>query len=138
MQETRKILEAVARLPENAVIVVGARWPEILAVLSDEYKDNHILVVRTDDPLEMLHGRAPVDQHHRIFTLWDHVGLHYHLLVGPIEYVALIKDADTYRRYVEQGRAVYFLRDIEPVHLKRYGVDLRHLGAQQLDALDGK
>jgi hypothetical protein len=52
------------------------------------------------------------------------------------EYVYSIEDADTYRRYVEQARAVYFLRDIDAYNLQQYGVDLRHLGAQQLDARD--
>jgi hypothetical protein len=138
MQETRKILEAVARLPENAVIVAGRRWPRVYAALSDEYKDNHLLAVRTDDPLETLLGRAPVGQHHGILALWDQVGHNYHLLVGSIEYVGLIKDADTYRRYIEQGRTVYFLSGVDGHNLYRYGVDLKHLGAQQLDALDEK
>jgi hypothetical protein len=95
IQETRKIIEAVARLPENAVIVAGWKLPQILTALSNEYKDNH-------------------------------------------NYVYLIEDADAYRRYVEQAWAVYFLRDIDAYNLRVYGIDLRHLGARQLDAFDEK
>ena len=95
IQETRKIIEAVARLPEDAVIVAGWNLPQIGATLSDEYKDNH-------------------------------------------EYVYLIEDVDTYRRYVEQARPVYFLRDVDAYNLQARRVDLRHLGAHQLDTLDEK
>jgi hypothetical protein len=95
IQETRKIIEAVARLPENAVIVAGWKLPQILTALSNEYKDNHNCVY-------------------------------------------LIEDADAYRRYVEQAWAVYFLRDIDAYNLRVYGIDLRHLGARQLDAFDEK
>ena len=95
IQETRKIIEDVARLSENAVIVAGWNLPQIEAALSNEDKDNHT-------------------------------------------YIYLVENADTYRRYVEQGRAVYFLREMDAFNLQLYGVDLRHLGAQQLDALDEK
>jgi hypothetical protein len=54
------------------------------------------------------------------------------------EYVYLIEDADTYRRYVEQGRVVYFLHGMDTFNLQTYRVDLRHLGARQLVALDEK
>lgn len=54
------------------------------------------------------------------------------------EYVYLIKDADTYRGYVEQARVVYFLRGMDVYNLQAYRVDLRHLGARQLDVLDKK
>ncbi len=54
------------------------------------------------------------------------------------EYVYSIKDADTYRRYVEQGRRVYFLYGADVYNLEKHKVDLRQLGAQQLDALDKK
>ena len=107
LQETKKIIETVAHLFENSVIVVGARLPQIRAVLNAEHQNTN-------------------------------VALRVHTKTRTHEYVYLIEDADTYRRYVEQGRRVYFVRGLDVFNLRAHRVDLRQLGAQQLDALDEK
>lgn len=51
------------------------------------------------------------------------------------QYVYLIEDVETYRRFVEQGRKVYFLSGMDAFNLQVQRIDLKQLGAQPLEAL---
>jgi hypothetical protein len=51
------------------------------------------------------------------------------------QYVYLIEGAETYRRFVAQGRTVYFLSGMDALNLQAQGIDLKQLGAQPLETL---
>ncbi len=53
-------------------------------------------------------------------------------------FVYLIKDREQYENYVEKGFDVYFLPGVDEINLRIFGVDLRKLGAEQIEDHNGQ
>ncbi len=104
IKETRKIIDVVDHLQENAVIVAGPKLPQILVALGNNF--------HYEQDKESFFANSNNKFNH--------------------EYVYLIPTADTYKRFVEQARSVYFLDNADSFNMEVYKVNLQQLGAQQL------
>jgi hypothetical protein len=104
IKETRKIIDEVDRLHENAVIVAGSKLPQIFAALDGEIQYKNL--------------------EESFFAKYNDGFYH--------EYVYLIPSVDSYKQFIEQSRSVYFLDGMDTFNMDVYQIDLKQLGAQKL------
>lgn len=88
--------------------------------------DRHQEVERITEAVERLTSPAVIVAGGRLPQISERLGSYQQ---QSHEYIYLIETADSYERYLEAGRTVYFLEGTDAYNLEKYGVDISRLGA---------
>jgi hypothetical protein len=118
----------------SSFVYVGRHGVSMFGPIVDDHQRRESLMRRTEQTVEMVEHLpessvvVSADNLPRIVEALG--GKSYQ---GTHEYVYAIRDTGTFKRYVADGRTVFFLPGVDRNGLLFYRVDLRQLGAKQLD-----